>query len=549
MINPNVLEANTRKSPRNSFDMGFDSGFTKPLGLLTPCYYQDVIPGDHLKLNVRNFTRTLTLNSAAFTRLHENVDFYFVPYSALWRWWPNLITSMKEQHSAYCPDGQTLQSKLPYITGQQIATVLKNSTTFDIFGYQARTILLRVLDMAGFPTLPTLAATIALYDTSASATCPLGAKQFNIMRLLAFIHIYNDYYRNSDWETLDPHFYNIDNLASGAKIDDSILTGIMSYCGWAYVNLNKDRFTSLKPTPSYGYGFAMSPVIPSNGSFYNFVSDGNGTVARTGSIPAGAQLDLSAQSIRTVLALEKLNLLTNYSAKTFSKQLKAHFGVSPSSTRLYECSFLGSFTSNIGIGEVTATAAGESGSSASILGQVAGKGVGSGQGQIQGDFNDHGIVIGIHYIKADLCYNSDGLDMFNTMLSKNDFYTPEFDALGVEPCLAIEQTGAGQLTATTANNVMGYRTRYSSYKSRESRMHGQLQSTGNLKIWSAPFILRPVSYAGLFSQNKYKASPNDIDTICAVSYGGDDTSDQFLCHYRFDAIMSRNMSVFGIPNL
>jgi hypothetical protein len=149
MINPNVLDAQSRKSPRNAFDMGFDSGFTKPLGLLTPCYYQDVIPGDHIKLNISNFTRTLTLNSAAFTRIRETVDFYFVPYSALWRWFPNLQTSMKEQHSAYCPDGVSIQSKLPYVTGQQIATLLKNSTTTDIFGYQSRTILLRVLDMAG----------------------------------------------------------------------------------------------------------------------------------------------------------------------------------------------------------------------------------------------------------------------------------------------------------------------------------------------------------------------------------------------------------------
>lgn len=549
MINPNVLEANTRKSPRNSFDMSFDTGFTKPLGLLTPCYFQDVIPGDHLKLNVRNFTRTLSLNSAAFTRLHENVDFYFVPYSALWRWFPNLITSMKEQHSAYCPDGISLQSKLPYVTGQQIANVLKNTSTFDIFGYPSRNILLRVLDMAGFPTLPSLAETIKLYDTSASATCPLGGKQFNILRLLAFIHIYHDYYRNSDWETIDPHFFNLDNLASGANIADSVLNGILQHCGWAYVNLNKDRFTSLKPSASYSSGFAMSPSIPSSGSFYNFVSDDRGTSAWTGAITAGSSLGITAQSIRTVLALEKLNLLTNYSAKTFSKQLKAHFGVSPSSTRLYECSFLGSFNSDIGIAEVTATGTGESGSRSSVLGQVAGKGIGSGQGQIQGDFHDHGIVIGIHYIKADLCYNSDGLDTFNIMLSKNDFYTPEFDALGVEPCIAVEQTGVSQLTATSANNVMGYRTRYASYKSRESRMHGQLQSTGDLSTWTAPFILRPVSYAGIFSQNKYKASPNDLDSICAVAYAGDDSSDQFLCHYRFDAILSRNMSVFGIPNL
>ena len=66
--------------PRNSFDMSYHSVFNSPAGLLLPAYVQDVTPGDFLKLDVSNFTRTLPVNTAAFARIKEKMDSFFVPY-------------------------------------------------------------------------------------------------------------------------------------------------------------------------------------------------------------------------------------------------------------------------------------------------------------------------------------------------------------------------------------------------------------------------------------------------------------------------------------
>ena len=74
--NPNVYPLKTNKSPRNGFDMSYHSYFTSPTGMLLPAFVQDVTPGDFLKLDVSNFTRTLPVNTAAFARIKEKMDFF-----------------------------------------------------------------------------------------------------------------------------------------------------------------------------------------------------------------------------------------------------------------------------------------------------------------------------------------------------------------------------------------------------------------------------------------------------------------------------------------
>ena len=66
--------------------------------------------------------------------------------------------------------------------------------------------------------------------------------------------------------------------------------------------------------------------------------------------------------------------------ETYEAQLKAQFGVTPDNCDYCSVRFLGSYDSTINIGEVTASAAGETGTgSKSVLGQLAGEGISSGE--------------------------------------------------------------------------------------------------------------------------------------------------------------------------
>ena len=111
--------------PRNSFDMGYHTMFTSPAGLLLPTYIQDVQPDDYLKLDVANFTRTMPVNTAAFSRLKEITKYYFVPYRLLWQNFNQFYTGVSDITTAYTP--QTgIPSTLPYLTIDHIIAILEN---------------------------------------------------------------------------------------------------------------------------------------------------------------------------------------------------------------------------------------------------------------------------------------------------------------------------------------------------------------------------------------------------------------------------------------
>ena len=82
------------KPSRNSFDLSHRNLFTAKVGELLPCFVQELNPGDSVKVNCSYFTRTAPLQSNAFTRLRENVQFFFVPYSALWKYFDSQVMNM-----------------------------------------------------------------------------------------------------------------------------------------------------------------------------------------------------------------------------------------------------------------------------------------------------------------------------------------------------------------------------------------------------------------------------------------------------------------------
>ena len=188
------------------------------------------------------------------------------------------------------------------------------------------------------------------------------------------------------------------------------------------------------------------------------------------------------------MAYDRLARLTMLSPKTYEAQLKAQFGVTPDNCDYCSVRYLGSYDSTINIGEVTASAAGETGTgSKSVLGQLAGKGISSGErnGIIKANFNEPGIVMGIHHIQPYSEYDSNRLDDFNKKLNRNDFYMPSYDNLGLQPLLrgqaAIPADGNVDINA-----VVGYQTRYLEYKTRVDEVHGQFQSKRSLSAWCMP---------------------------------------------------------------
>lgn len=95
------LKSLRNKTSRNGFDLSFKKNFTAKAGELLPVMVKEVLPGDSFKINLKSFTRTQPINTAAFARIREYYDFYFVPYDLLWNKANTVLTQMYDnpQHS------------------------------------------------------------------------------------------------------------------------------------------------------------------------------------------------------------------------------------------------------------------------------------------------------------------------------------------------------------------------------------------------------------------------------------------------------------------
>ena len=95
------LKSLRNKPSRNGFDLSFKRNFTAKAGELLPVMVKEVLPGDVFNIDLSSFTRTQPVNTAAFARMREYYDFFFVPYNLLWNKADTLLTQMYDnpQHA------------------------------------------------------------------------------------------------------------------------------------------------------------------------------------------------------------------------------------------------------------------------------------------------------------------------------------------------------------------------------------------------------------------------------------------------------------------
>ena len=152
MANNSIFQRNAHRAnlQRNAFDLSFASKFTASVGMLLPCFCKEVNPNEHFRINPQLFLRTVPMNSAAYVRLKQYCEFYFVPYRLLWRGFGQFIAGTSNQFSVSLPDGSKFDS-VPHYTFRQILDFLRsNPNAKDSCGYPYRDGAVRILDLLGY---------------------------------------------------------------------------------------------------------------------------------------------------------------------------------------------------------------------------------------------------------------------------------------------------------------------------------------------------------------------------------------------------------------
>lgn len=112
------------KVNRNAFDLSHRHMFTAQVGELLPVFTQWVNPNETFKIGYNGKTRTAALNTDAFTRIRENIQYYFVPFQSLWKYFEQQVNNMTKgdagqnisKFASSSTEASQISTSLPYIS-------------------------------------------------------------------------------------------------------------------------------------------------------------------------------------------------------------------------------------------------------------------------------------------------------------------------------------------------------------------------------------------------------------------------------------------------
>lgn len=276
------------KPSRNSFDVSARNLFTAKIGELLPCAVYEMNPGDSIRIDASYFTRTAPLQTAAFTRLRENVQFFFVPYSQLWKYFNTQVLNITSSASgqdvsriATSPfASEKVSTGMPYVAysalhkylykmGQAAKSKLGTSSldnftnsVFDNNGEYRWAASSKLLQLLGYGRFDYQNMSYSDFkDQSVSGMTHLP--NVSIFRLLAYQKICNDHYQFRQWQGYDASLCNVDYVTPSGSMDLSLQldqvdfssgknANRLNFLDLRFSNLPLDYLNGVLPTAQFG---------------------------------------------------------------------------------------------------------------------------------------------------------------------------------------------------------------------------------------------------------------------------------------------------------
>lgn len=564
---------------RSSFDLSSKKLFTAKVGEILPCYWQIAIPGTKYRISSDWFTRTVPVNTAAYTRIKEYYDFYAVPLRLISRALPQSFTQMADYmvSAASSTENTSALTSVPNVTQSLLNLFLQTANsgdqpnTRDDAGLPIVYGTCKLLDMLGYGSMidstnTGKAAITKKYlgvDNLSDSDNPLVYKTsqtVNMLPLFTYQKLYYDFYSNSQWEKHKAYAYNVDYWSGAGNI--SLVTDMVQL---RYANYPKDYFMGMLPSSQYGSVAVLPSVDPSldpsvvraylspdNSTGVNSltVAPPSSSATVTGSVANQHSVrinsDLSALSIRATEYLQRWKEVVQFSSKDYSDQMAAQFGIKAPEYMGNHAHYIGGWSSVININEVVNTNLDTDSSQASI----AGKGVSSNSGHtLTYDCGaEHQVIMCLYHAVPMLDWNLTGQAPQLTVTAISDFPQPAFDQLGMQSVPALNlQNNPGR----NVSGALGYNLRYWQWKSNIDTVHAGFRAGAAYQSWAAPLDgWQVLTSSGAWSYQSMKVRPQQLNSIfvpqidatnCSVAF------DQLLCNVNFQVYAVQNLDRNGLP--
>ena len=583
---------------RSGFDLSKKFCFTAKAGQLLPVYWKMLLPGTKVNLKDMHFTRTMPVNTAAYTRIKEYFDWYFVPLRLINKNLNPALVNMLDQSNIATSliQNKVVSDEIPYTDF---------STITEVFNKFEQSVGDDQFDVAGFKRIPQSVKLMRhlrygnfLYDSTWNSLPDKNmgyssVKAFNlyaqwnlnvnILPLAAYQKIYCDHFRFEQWEKAQPYTYNFDYYSGGNILTDykQDPTGLLSKDNLftlRYANYPRDLFMGILPSAQLGsvatvnvlntYGKTSVSLSGQSGQLIATLASGTTvSVSNSSSLTSGFKNaniisgynigsvtgTFDILSFRIANAIQRMREIQQCAGQGYKEQLEARWNVKLSTALSDHCTYIGGNSSQINISEVLNNNLDAEQAQADIKG----KGVGSGSGSESFETQEHGILMCIYHAVPVLDYELSGPDLQLLNTYATDLPQPELDNLGLEslPLFTLMNRASNSYPSSfKSNTILGYVPRYIAYKTDVDCVEGAFLTS--LTSWVTPLTIDEIvlkvslgSSTTTWSPNYglFKVSPRVLNSIFVSQCDNTIDSDQFLVESFFDVKVVQNLDYDGMP--